>query len=142
MRSIRVRSSRDDRRRTPISGAPSSTTCWTCACCSRARPPSAAACAWHRAAGSPTLLQLIETVWLKVGPLSERLFEPAPAAPVLNDSHGDLLAALKARDGPAARRAIERDLFVAAQYLRLACRPLHIAIGKGQRQDDKGTTLR
>ena len=82
---------------------------------------------WHlvlyRAAGSPTLLALIETVWLKVGPLSNRLFDDPQARPVLNDGHDDALAALARRDGAAVRRAVERDLFVAGQFLRLACRP-------------------
>jgi DNA-binding GntR family transcriptional regulator len=81
---------------------------------------------WHlllyRAAGSPTLLGLIETVWLKVGPLSNRLFDDPQAPPVLNDAHDDALAALARRDGPAVRRAIERDLFVAGQFLRQACK--------------------
>jgi DNA-binding GntR family transcriptional regulator len=82
---------------------------------------------WHRllyrAAGSPTLMGLIETVWLKVGPLSNRLFDDPQALPVLNDAHGDALAALARRDGAAVRRAVERDLFVAGQFLRLTCRP-------------------
>ncbi len=76
----------------------------------------------YRAAGSPTLLSLIETVWLKVGPLSNRLFDHPDALPVLNQAHGDALAALARRDSAAVRRAIERDLFVAGQFLRLACR--------------------
>ena len=76
----------------------------------------------YRAAGSPTLLGLIETVWLKVGPLSNRLFDHADALAVLNDAHADVLAALTRRDGAAVRRGIERDLFVAGQFLRLACR--------------------
>ncbi len=82
---------------------------------------------WHlllyRAAGSPTLLALIETVWLKVGPLSNRLFDDPQAPPVLNDGHDDALAALGRRDAAAVRRAVERDLFVAGQFLRRACRP-------------------
>lgn len=82
---------------------------------------------WHlvlyRAAGSPTLLALIETVWLKVGPLSNRLFDDPQALPVLNDAHDDALAALARHDGAAVRRAVERDLFAAGQFLRLACRP-------------------
>jgi DNA-binding GntR family transcriptional regulator len=82
---------------------------------------------WHlalyRAAGSPTLLALIETVWLKVGPLSNRLFDDPQALPVLNDAHDDALVALGQRDGAAVRRAVERDLFVAGQFLRRACRP-------------------
>ena len=81
---------------------------------------------WHlalyRAAGSPTLLGLIETIWLKVGPLSNRLFDDPQALPVLNDAHDDALAALGRRDGTAVRRAVERDLFVAGQFLRRACR--------------------
>lgn len=72
----------------------------------------------YRAAGSPLLMALIETVWLRIGPLSNQLFEDAAAPPVLNDAHDDLLAALDARDSVAARRAIERDLFVAGQFLR------------------------
>lgn len=76
----------------------------------------------YRAAGSPTLLGLIETVWLKVGPLSNRLFEYPEALAVLNDAHTDILAALARGDSAAVRRGIERDLFVAGQFLRQACR--------------------
>lgn len=75
----------------------------------------------YRAAGSPTLLQLIETVWLKVGPLSNQLFDSNDDAVVLNDAHEDLMAALGRKDASAARRAIERDLFVAGQFLRQYC---------------------
>jgi DNA-binding GntR family transcriptional regulator len=76
----------------------------------------------YRAAGSPTLLALIETVWLKVGPLSNKLFEHADALHVLNDAHADVLQAIQRRDSAAVRRGIERDLFIAGQFLRLACR--------------------
>lgn len=75
----------------------------------------------YRAAGSPTLLQLIETVWLKVGPLSNQLFEDSSAPNVLNKAHEDLMHALETGDAGAARRAIERDLFVAGQFLRQRC---------------------
>ena len=75
----------------------------------------------YRAAGSPLLLSLIETVWLKVGPLSNRLFDDPAAAGVLNAAHDDLMAALARGDAAAARRAIERDLFVAGQFLRRRC---------------------
>ncbi|WP_081708721.1 GntR family transcriptional regulator [Rhodoferax saidenbachensis] len=76
----------------------------------------------YRAAGSPTLLALIETVWLKVGPLSNQLFEHADALGVLNDAHSDVLKAVAKRDSAAVRRGIERDLFVAGQFLRQACK--------------------
>ena len=75
----------------------------------------------YRAAGSPLLLSLIETVWLKVGPLSNQLFEDNAALGVLNDAHEDLMDALDAGDAAAARRALERDLFVAGQFLRRVC---------------------
>jgi DNA-binding GntR family transcriptional regulator len=73
------------------------------------------------AAGSPLLMTLIETVWLRIGPLSNQLFEDASAPAVLNDAHDDLMRALDSGDSAAARRAIERDLFVAAQFLRRRC---------------------
>lgn len=76
----------------------------------------------YRAAGSPTLLALIDSVWLKVGPLSNRLFDRPDALAVLNDAHDDMLEALTRRDSSAVRRGVERDLFVAGQYLRQACR--------------------
>ncbi len=75
----------------------------------------------YAAAGSPTLMSLIETVWLKVGPISNQLFDEPDTIPLLNDAHEDAVAALLRRDGAAVRRAIERDLFVAAQTLRRRC---------------------
>jgi len=75
----------------------------------------------YRAAGSPLLMALIETVWLKVGPLSNQLFEDPAAPAVLNEAHTDALRALDAGDAAGVRRAIERDLFVAGQFLRRRC---------------------
>lgn len=75
----------------------------------------------YRAAGSPTLLGLIDTLWLKAGPISNRLFDTPEAAAVLNDAHEDLLKALDRGDSAAARRAIEKDIFVAGQFLRRTC---------------------
>lgn len=75
----------------------------------------------YRAAGSPLLLSLITTVWLKVGPLSNQLFDEHAALGILNDAHEDVMHAINAGDPAAARRAVERDLFVAGQFLRRAC---------------------
>ena len=75
----------------------------------------------YRAAGSPLLLELIETVWLQVGPISNLLFGEAQFAGTLNDAHDDLLSAAKARDAAGVRRAIERDLSHAATSLRAQC---------------------
>ncbi|MGI9216546.1 MAG: GntR family transcriptional regulator [Hydrogenophaga sp.] len=75
----------------------------------------------YQAAASPTLMGLIETVWLKVGPLSNRLFEAEGAGAVLNDAHGEVMSALRRKDSAGVRRAIEKDLFVAGQFLRSFC---------------------
>lgn len=75
----------------------------------------------YRASGSPLLMELIETVWLKVGPISNQLFEDARFTLKLNDAHEDVMAALQLRDGAAVRRAIEHDMFYAGQYLKQVC---------------------
>lgn len=76
----------------------------------------------YRAAGSPVLVNLIETVWLRIGPLSNRIHDDPHVWASMNNAHADLLVALKRHDAPAVRRAIERDLFVAGQYLKTLCR--------------------
>ncbi|WGS48106.1 GntR family transcriptional regulator [Paraburkholderia sp. D15] len=75
----------------------------------------------YRAAASPLLLELIETVWLQVGPISNLLFDHAQFAATLNDAHDDLLDAAKAGDAAGVRRAIEADLSHAAIRLRAQC---------------------
>jgi DNA-binding GntR family transcriptional regulator len=72
----------------------------------------------YKAAGSPLLFHLIDTLWLRAGPISNRLFDTPGASAVLNAAHADLIEALAQRDSAAARRAIERDIFVAGQFLR------------------------
>ena len=75
----------------------------------------------YRASGSPLLMELIETVWLKVGPISNQLFESEKFAQKLNAAHDDVMSAIEQRDGAAVRRAIEQDMFYAGQYLRTVC---------------------
>jgi DNA-binding GntR family transcriptional regulator len=75
----------------------------------------------YKAAGSPLLFQLIDTLWLRAGPVSNRLFDTPEASAVLNDAHDDLIEALTGRDSAAVRRAVERDIFVAGQFLRRSC---------------------
>jgi DNA-binding GntR family transcriptional regulator len=72
----------------------------------------------YRAAGSPLLFELIDTLWLKAGPISNQLFDTPDAAAVLNDAHEDLVKALTRRDSSGVRRAVEKDIFVAGQFLR------------------------
>jgi DNA-binding GntR family transcriptional regulator len=79
--------------------------------------------ALYRASGSPLLVDLIETVWLQVGPISNLLFEDADFARTLNEAHEGLMRRLKRRDAVGVRRAIERDLRHAAKQLRAHCLP-------------------
>ena len=72
----------------------------------------------YKASGSPLLFQLIDTLWLRAGPISNRLFDTPAASAVLNAAHEDLIQALVQRDSAAVRRAVERDIFVAGQFLR------------------------
>lgn len=72
----------------------------------------------YKAAGSPLLFELIDTLWLKAGPISNQLFETPDAAAVLNDAHEDLMKSLGRRDSAGVRRAVEKDIFVAGQFLR------------------------
>ncbi|GAB6850940.1 GntR family transcriptional regulator [Paraburkholderia kururiensis] len=75
----------------------------------------------YRAGGSPLLVDLIETVWLQVGPISNLLFGDAAFAQTLNHAHEALMQQLKQHDAAGVRRAIEHDLEHAAQYLRTLC---------------------
>jgi DNA-binding GntR family transcriptional regulator len=77
----------------------------------------------YRAAASPSLTQIIEGLWLKVGPVinydlrasTDRL--AAGAAEVL---HAQLLAAIEARDAAGARAAVTADISSSADYIEAA----------------------
>lgn len=75
----------------------------------------------YRASGSVILMSLIQTVWLKVGPISNRLFENERYFLKLNDAHDDVIEALLRRDSTGVKQAIEQDLFYAGQYLKSIC---------------------
>lgn len=81
----------------------------------------------YRAAGSPLLFTLIDTLWLKAGPISNQLFDSPDAAGVLNDAHEALMKALNAGDSAGVRRAVEQDIFVAGQFLRQRLKDGHRA---------------
>ncbi|WP_085275527.1 GntR family transcriptional regulator [Pseudogulbenkiania subflava] len=75
----------------------------------------------YRAAGSPLLLSLIETVWLYVGPISNQLHQDLAVWKTMNDAHRALVAALLAGDAEGVRAAIAEDLRSAGRYLRQLC---------------------
>ena len=59
-------------------------------------------------AGMPVLQKILKGLWLQMGPLVACYYDTEP--PGLNAYHTDLVAALDARDGAAARAAIEADI--------------------------------
>ena len=74
----------------------------------------------YAAAGSQTLLGIIHALWLKAGPVINLDLRANPDR--LKHSrarffHADLLQALRARDGAAARGAVAADLQGAADYI-------------------------
>lgn len=69
----------------------------------------------YQAARQPILLELIEGLWVRVGPLIRlALARPGHLAHSM-ECHREAERAMQAGDGPAARTAIERDIGDAAQ---------------------------
>jgi DNA-binding GntR family transcriptional regulator len=79
----------------------------------------------YAAAGLPALVAIIEGLWLRIGPVlnldmkvsSERLAQGGAM-----DQHARALAAIAARDGPAARAAIVADITAAAAFIEASGR--------------------
>ena len=74
----------------------------------------------YEAAGMPTLCSLIEGLWLRIGPVlnldirngSSRLSNPPSVR-----AHRAMLDALRAHDGPAAKRGLAMDIQCAADVI-------------------------
>lgn len=74
----------------------------------------------YNIAPNPTLLFLIEIMWLQVGPFLTRYagqFDGTLTGILEIDYHEDAVAALKAKAPSAARIAIERDIAEGARFL-------------------------
>lgn len=63
----------------------------------------------YRAQPQKTLTQLIETLWLQVGPYMRTLYGRVPNGE-LNDRHRGAIAAIEAKDATALRDAIAADI--------------------------------
>lgn len=61
-------------------------------------------------ARQPVLYRIVESLWMQIGPVLNRLYELPSATPLDRHAHSAVLAALRARDGAGARRAIQRDI--------------------------------
>lgn len=64
----------------------------------------------YAAAGMPTLLGVIETLWLKTGPGFNYLYPDEHNGFLDHHNYDDLLAALRGRDAAAARAAVEKAI--------------------------------
>ena len=73
----------------------------------------------YRAARSPLLIPLIESLWLRVGPYLNTMRTETTLGLGL-DQHDEVLAALERGDGAAARAAVERELSEAAEIMARA----------------------
>ncbi len=63
----------------------------------------------YRALPRPTLVQLIETLWLQFGPYMRVVYGRFGTSR-LEDQHAKALAAIRARNAPALRRAVLADI--------------------------------
>jgi len=96
--------------------------------CGRRQPDAVAAvranAAFHfavyAAAGLPTLLPIIEGLWLRIGPVLNLDMRSSTARLVIGGAercHAELLAAIESRRPRAARAALTRDIGRAAAYI-------------------------
>jgi len=74
----------------------------------------------YRCAQMPTLLMMIETLWLRIGPVLILDLRSSPRrlhTLAAHECHEHLVAALEQHDGAAAHRALARDIESAAEYI-------------------------
>ncbi|MGD9538073.1 MAG: GntR family transcriptional regulator [Alphaproteobacteria bacterium] len=71
----------------------------------------------YQAAGNPLLLDLIEKLWVRAGPVMNYLFRNSSVAMQAVEPHEAIVAALRKADGSAARAAVQRDIREAAPAL-------------------------
>lgn len=76
--------------------------------------------ALYRAAGLPTLMQMIEGLWLQIGPVLNLDFRAGPERLREGEAHvhhAALAQALVARDPEAARAALVADIWTAGDFI-------------------------
>jgi len=77
----------------------------------------------------PSLLAIIESLWLRIGPAFTLLYPRAPSDPEYRQEYADALRALERRDPEAARAAIERAIDIGS--LRILAHFNHPAAESG-----------
>lgn len=76
--------------------------------------------ALYEATNMPSLVEMIERLWLKAGPILNLDMRHEPMrlkGGSAVQAHASLVEALSARDAPAARQALERDITFAAAHV-------------------------
>ncbi|MCR0985134.1 GntR family transcriptional regulator [Roseomonas populi] len=76
----------------------------------------------YRAADAPMLLGLIETLWLRRGPIFWQLRWVSLASGGMRHRHEEILAALRTGDGEAASAALRREILDASLFIQGATR--------------------
>lgn len=74
----------------------------------------------YRAAGLPSLLPIIEGLWLRIGPVLNLDMRESPQRLTMGAAercHAQLLAGLAQRDGAAAQAALKADIVGAAHFI-------------------------
>jgi DNA-binding GntR family transcriptional regulator len=71
----------------------------------------------YRSARKPELISIIESLWLKYGPVLNYFSLEDDARNHGNEAHNMIVNALVERDGTAARRAIEMDIMTASEVI-------------------------
>jgi DNA-binding GntR family transcriptional regulator len=70
----------------------------------------------YEAARMPRLLHLIEMLWLQIGPLLNLVTSRAETR-ISRQTHDAIVKALAAGNGPAARAAVQKDIYDAARFI-------------------------
>lgn len=76
--------------------------------------------ACYKAAALPSLMPIIEGLWLRIGPVLNLDMRASPERLRMGAAercHGELVAALKRRDGRAAKAALAADITGAAKFI-------------------------
>lgn len=71
----------------------------------------------YKASRKPELVTIIESLWLKYGPVLNYFSLEDDARLHGNEAHSAILSALVERDGPAARKAIAFDIMTASDVI-------------------------
>lgn len=67
--------------------------------------------------GMPTLINILESLWIRIGPLLSELYPNAPPTYADKHQHENILTALRRRDAYALREAVRQDLLEGGRNL-------------------------